>query len=103
MKPYARVHRVCQQQQTDRNIPECVCSDGAVRAGGGGRVPAAATEERQITRGHRRGWGLPLHWKGKLSKARYTGGHHLHCRVLTGEVRLICSLEIPFNSSGYLS
>jgi len=73
------VHRVCQQQQpAGRNIPECVCSDGAVRAGGGGRVPAAAPEERLVTRGRCSGRTLSLHWKGLLSKVK----SHQHSRVL---------------------
>lgn len=44
------VHRVRQQQPAGRYIPECVCSDTAVRVGGGGSVPAAATEEILVTR-----------------------------------------------------
>ena len=47
------VCRVCQQQPPGRNIPERVRSHAAVRPGGGGRVPAAAAEERRVTRGRR--------------------------------------------------
>lgn len=55
-----------QQPPAGGNFPERVRPDGAVWAGDGGCVPAAAAEEEPVT------WGccwrcrIPLHWKGSL-------------------------------------
>lgn len=64
VKRYLCVHRVCKQRPAGWNVPECVCFDGAVWPGVGGRVPAAAAEDKHVTRGRCRGWTLSLHWKG---------------------------------------
>lgn len=45
------VHRLSQQQAAGGDIPECVCSNSAVWVGGGGGVPAAASDQRKVSRG----------------------------------------------------